>query len=520
MLGFNGEKFPSWRPKQDEVIENVLNTDTRFVLLEAPTGSGKTLVGSAIHKVQKLNGTVYCCTTKQLQDQYMKDFSDFAVDVKGRSNYPCLLPGVGDASKCLESDEFKCDHRGECPYRLRVEEARHAELACLNVWALMYQIRFASRFTNLSNREDEPHRTWLILDEADTLEDSLISFAAREITPKYCKKHYLTLPNFKSEDLDYWKGWLEQALNQLSQLIERAPKEETRNELRVVQQSLRFLFLSINDSWVVEVDEYEDKVKFVPTDVSALAHQLIFQHFDRILLMSASFCGDRIFTKVMGIPKKEYSYFKVPSYFPTYRRPVYYIPVANCKKSNEAQGSYSRIVDAVDTILDVFDTEKTIIHTVSNSRAKQLRDESQHAIEIYNSQEGKETMIGFRAGATQVLASPSLERGYDFPDDACRVNIVTKVPYPYWGSKSIQVRAKKNPEWYTWQAVQKIVQMTGRSTRNANDYSVSFILDSEFNTGLIKEKGAGPLFPDWWIQAVKVISIDKVTRELLEEASK
>lgn len=519
-LGEGFEKFPSWRPQQDTIVDNLLKSDKPYMLLEAPTGSGKTLVGTALHKLMGLDGTVYCCTTKQLQDQYMADFHSFAVDVKGRNNYPCLLPGVENASQCLDRKENPCEHKEECPYRLRVEEARKAEMAVLNVWALMFQIHFAKRFTNHTNREDEPHRKLLILDEADTLEDCLVSFASRELTPKYVKDHYLApQPDFKETDINYWTEWLEGALSKLEGYIERAPKEETKNELRVVQQNLRFLHDNLCDTWVVEVDENVAKVKFVPTDISSLAHQYIFQHFERVLLMSASFCGDSIYTRVMGISKDDYDYHKVPSYFPVHKRPIYYIPVANCTQRYEQQGSYYEVCEAVDKILEVFGKEQAIIHTVSNKRAEQLRDISKFPIEMYNSQDGKWSMEAFRDGEVRVLASPSLERGYDFPDDVCRVNIITKVPYPYWGSESIRVRAKKNNKWYAWQAVQKLVQMTGRSTRRDTDYSISFILDSEFNTGLIKDKGAGPLFPKWWTESIKVISLEDVTRELLKKAA-
>jgi len=516
-LGPGFEKFKEWRPQQDSTIQSLVDSDKDYLLLEAPTGSGKTLVGTSVHKVLHLSNTVYCCTTRFLQDQYMSDFSAFAVDVKGRNNYPCLLPGVQDASQCLDRKELPCNRKNECPYRIRVEEARKAEVAVLNTWALLFQIYYAGRFTNLTSREDEPRRELLILDEADSLEEVLVSFASQDITQKYVKKHYLPIPNFHSEDVNYWLEWVQEALDKLDALIGRAPSEEKKNELRVVQEKLKFIQKNLNDSWVVET--FEGGITLVPTDISALAHQHLFRHFNRILLMSASFCGDKIFTKIMGIPKDGYDYFKVPSYFPIHKRPIYYIPVANCTQRYEQQGSYEDIIKAVDKILGTF-SERTIIHTVSNDRAEQLKQDSSYPIEIYNAQDGRHNIALFREGVVRTLASPSLERGYDFPDDACRINIITKVPYLYWGSKSIQARAGKNRQWYSWQAVQKMVQMTGRSTRSASDYSISFILDSEFYEGLVQKKGGGPMFPDWWKDAIKPITLEEVTPKLLEEAKK
>jgi len=515
-LGPGFEKFRDWRPGQDSIIQKLLDSKKRFMFFEAPTGAGKTLPSTAFHKLSKLDYTVYCCVTKQLQDQYMNDFGAIAVDIKGRNNYTCLLPGVGSAAQCIDSKEYSCERKSECPYRIRVEEARKAEIAVLNVWALLFQIKFAARFTNNTTRKDEPHRHLLILDEADTLEDCLVSFASRQITPKYVRRYHLPTPDFYNEDIGYWLEWLQEALNVLDGLIYRAPAEELKNELRVAKQNLKFLFENLSDTWVVERNE--NGVAIVPTDISKLAHQYLFQHFDRILLMSASFCKDRIYAKIMGIPKEDYDYFKVPSYFPVHKRPIYYIPIANCTKKYEEQGSYTEIIEAVDKILDTYPYQ-TIIHTVSNSRAEQLKNLSKHPIEIYNAQDGKINMDFFRDGTIRVLASPSLERGHDFPDDACRVNIITKIPYLYWGSKSVQERLKrKGREWYIWQAVQKVIQMTGRSTRSDTDYSLSFILDSEFHEGLLP--GGGPLFPDWWRDAVKQITLEDVKPELLSEAAK
>lgn len=510
------EKFKSWRPRQEETIQNLIDSKERFKLLEAPTGSGKTLVGTAIHKLQNLYGTVYCCTTRKLQDQYMEDFGTFAVDVKGKSNYPCLLPGIEDASQCLDSQDFICGHKDSCPYRIRVEKARHAEMAVLNIWALLYQIKFAGRFTNDSWREDEPHRKLLILDEADTLEECLTSFASRQITSKYCKKYHLPLPDFEDESIDYWVSWMMETTQFLGGLIKRAPTEEVKNEHRVVEQNLKFLLGYLDNTWVVE--EIEGGVSFVPTQISSLAQSCLFEHFEEVVLMSASFCGDNIYTKVMGI--NDYEYFEVPSYIPPHKRPIYFIPVASCLQQDEDKGSYEEIRKVIDIILGTYH-EKTIIHTVSNSRAEQLVANSSFPISIYNSSDYHRVNIEeFLEGTVRILASPSLERGYDFRDDICRINIITKVPYPFWGSKSVQEKSRKHSKWYAWQAVQKIVQMTGRSTRNPNDYSLSFILDSAFKNSLIDKKGGGPLFPKWWAEAIKVIKVEDIKEELLEESKK
>lgn len=514
-LGPGFEKFPSWRPEQDTTLEKMLSSSSRFILFEGPTGSGKTIVNTALHKLGGFSNTVYCCSSKQLQDQYMGDFHSFAVDIKGRNNYPCQLPGVDSAAFCLDSVDYTCEERDKCEYKIRVEEARKAEVAVLNTWSLLYQIKYAGRFTNITKREDEPHRELLILDEADTLERVLTSFAGKSINKWYCKQNYLGVPDFSSESHSYWIDWLEQKLSLLVLKIDQTTIEEEKNKLRVAHSSLSFLHenLLLSDTWVIEADGY-DKVKFTPTDVSGMAERFLFQHFDRVLLSTASFCGVEMYTNYMGI--SEYEYFKVPSYFPKYKRPVYYFPVGSMGNKHE-EGTLSSLVETTDKILETFPSEKAIIHTVSNKRAEKIIMLSTHPIALFNSEnENKVTLSAFREGTLQYIISPSLERGYDFPDDMSRLNIIAKVPYSYLGDKSIQKKKELHPGWYEWVTVQRIVQMTGRTTRSSKDYSISFILDTDFRRLWDLKRS---LFPDWWQESCRQLLPQGLTPKLMEEAS-
>src|SRR5690606_38170931 len=91
--------FRSYRPGQLEAIEEVraaFAAGKRFVVLEAPTGSGKSAIGVTLAREA---GSAFVLTAqKVLQDQYLRDFEDLAV-MKGRSNYPCLVADkIGRAS--------------------------------------------------------------------------------------------------------------------------------------------------------------------------------------------------------------------------------------------------------------------------------------------------------------------------------------------------------------------------------------------------------------------------------------
>jgi len=92
--------FPmaDYRPGQKDAIEfaaNAFNNGKRIVIIEAPTGSGKSAVGMTLSDM--VNDSYYLTITKILQDQLAEDFGvdtdyhDPVVELKGRNAYPCTF---------------------------------------------------------------------------------------------------------------------------------------------------------------------------------------------------------------------------------------------------------------------------------------------------------------------------------------------------------------------------------------------------------------------------------------------
>ena len=153
-------RFPSWRPGQLETVEAVLAGRRRFSLVTAPTGSGKSLIAASV--VNPAAGCRDCegsgirdsggfdpqghpidvpcdhnvrpgfilTATRQLQDQYLLDFPDFA-ELRGISRYPCaavedtratrLPPAVGKQLHRMALGEVppnaKCAPCHDSPWR-------------------------------------------------------------------------------------------------------------------------------------------------------------------------------------------------------------------------------------------------------------------------------------------------------------------------------------------------------------------------------------------------------------------
>jgi ATP-dependent DNA helicase DinG len=76
----------------------------RFVVIEAPTGSGKS--GVAVTLAREASSAYLLTAQKLLQDQYGRDFPELAL-MKGRANYRCLVaPTHAAAAPCIAGRKF------------------------------------------------------------------------------------------------------------------------------------------------------------------------------------------------------------------------------------------------------------------------------------------------------------------------------------------------------------------------------------------------------------------------------
>ena len=94
-------------------ISDAFNSGYRCVLLEAPTGFGKSAVAIAL--ALTLGSSYVCTSTKDLQTQYSNDFP-YLKAAKGKNNFPCLLKqdfvdnGTYQCGICASSNPNECFH--------------------------------------------------------------------------------------------------------------------------------------------------------------------------------------------------------------------------------------------------------------------------------------------------------------------------------------------------------------------------------------------------------------------------
>jgi ATP-dependent DNA helicase DinG len=115
--------FPhnKFRNNQDSVIKQIceaFNTGYKHIILEAPTGFGKSAIAIAIART--LGSSYICTATKDLQTQYSRDYQFLKV-AKGKSNFLCRVKedfvesGKYLCSSCNSKTEIECKHTS-CEY--------------------------------------------------------------------------------------------------------------------------------------------------------------------------------------------------------------------------------------------------------------------------------------------------------------------------------------------------------------------------------------------------------------------
>jgi len=536
------DKFAEFRPNQWQAIVDImqhLESGVKVVMLSAPTGSGKTIIGEAVRRLMP-GKAVYCCTTKSLQDQIQRDF-DYAKTIKGRANYPTLTRPDLTADDCTatSANEYKCDwcpDRTLCPYQVAKGEAVDADLSILNIAYFL-----AETATRTSSQFGD--RELVIIDEADTMEGQLMANIEVVIGAGLRKQlGVYSLP--KKTVAKDWARWMQgEILPAVMRRRARLKAEANQlygKDVKKLRQAKRMDRLArrikdllkpskenpelkvIEDGWVMTGYEGEKDaeatVRFKPIRVNDYAHDALWDRGKQFLLMSATLISPDQMAEDLGLEDDDWAVVHLDSTFPPENRPVFVEAVTAVTNKTKAT-AYPKIVEAVDEIIEDNPGVRILVHTVSYHLTRHIYDNttSDRTMTYWNAGEREKTLARFLDVDDAVLLAPSFDRGIDLPEEDCQVIVIAKVPYPYLGDKQVSARlyARGGQSWYAVQTIRSMVQMTGRGMRSRDDWCDSYILDSSFRRLYRDNKR---LFPKWWREALVVSRHDPKYRGLVEAA--
>jgi len=422
-------KFKKWEGMQEDVIEKIVQSDKPLYMLDAPTGSGKSVIGVASsyiwrtdwlttralqgEKVTLPKRVIYVTRTKQLQDQLLKDFPGSRT-IKGRVNFPCLLnPGKFPeltADDCPHHGEHNpCDYLARCPYLLAKKEALAADIAVLNESYFLAEANGPGQFSGAD---------FVILDEIDSLENALMNSIAMHVSEDVLKQ----LDAGRPADWSDWRSWVlwwNQSITPRERkvaLLAAAQNDMPENlwgdrEIRLNRRLRRLDNFNNNlQTFMVEtirqmlnhsgvtapfatgmveiteamkvtvtgketpfvIQEHYDKTRQIdgydlkPVSVRNFAQERLWKHGKRFLGMSGTILSPVVVARELGVQEVNYDYRQIPSPFDVAKRPIYYYPVVNMRKQNiDAGEAIPKILTTVDTLLKKYANAKVLIHTVS-----------------------------------------------------------------------------------------------------------------------------------------------------------
>jgi len=372
-------------------------------------------------------------------------------------------------------------------------------------------------------------RNLLILDEAHQLESEVGDFKSFTIRRNMLPFLKMQMPDNRVEEIETWIDFCIELKEKMFEFAERAERIIERSNQKVMSEPFTeknlidtreretSLAAAIDDmkakkdNWIVSNLQYDasnqlQKVALVPLDISG--------YFDPILdkgkvtlFMSATILSKDNLCKTAGLEPDKVKFIRIEeSDFPVKNRLIHMENVAWLSAKTMSE-SLPKIAKAVDKIMSMpkHKNEKGIIHTTSYSQLQFIKDNiskenMDRLIETGSKLDRSEVLERhYSSKKPTVLISPSLHLGVDLKDDLSRFQIIVKVPYPDLTDKRIAKMKERDPKWYTWNTVLRLVQAYGRSVRSKDDYATTYLLDSSISFLL---KSAQDIVPKWFTEAI------------------
>lgn len=217
-------------------------------------------------------------------------------------------------------------------------------------------------------------------------------------------------------------------------------------------------------------------------------NDLLFDNGRHFLIMSASMIPALV-AETMGISEDDYEVVEADNDFSPLANPVFVRPVGYITNQRPQT---DRLVRWIDTHLSTA-TANGVIHTSSDRQTQEILNLTKYP-ERFIWPKGSGRAAAFERfknageGAGAVLISASAHEGQDFPDNECRWQIITKVPYADLSSPHVRARRQERPDVYQLEALQRIQQACGRGARHSDDFCVNYILDANV-IGLYEKRG-------------------------------
>lgn len=492
-------------------INLAINEGYKNIILEAGTGIGKSAIATTLANMY--DDSYILTMTKQLQEQYLEDFGEMLVEIKGKGNYKCNYKGNCDF--CIRA-EYNIARCSDCNYLIAFRKAKKSKNVITN-YDFMYRV-------GVDNQMLDP-RQLLILDEAHNLERKMLMLSSHLLNREYISTKFgidifealmkgeKSYNHIKSES-DYWIDVCEKLMKACGEniekiggtgkevqvtldefesnpskyssidYIEKQILESDLKEFNSIKLGLesKDLIIDVPDFKSIKENKMDISAEFKPYSVSDATQNLLSFGETRIFLTGT--LGDmKKFCQWNNINPDNTYYIYEKSPFDVSNRPIYRDFVGNMSGSrrNVPNWKNKRAISKIKQLIGKYPNQKGVIHTSSNEQAFWIMDNlKEYNLLFVGGESRNEVLKEFNESKDDaILIGASIKDGVDLKGDLCRFQIVFKVPYPQL-NEQVKYRKSLDPSWYYYQAVMAIMQAYGRGIRDKGDYCDMYIIDSNF----------------------------------------
>lgn len=486
---------------QPEAIDDLIKLDD--TLLSSHTGSGKTLVFLAASHLMK-TPTLVIEPRKFLQEQVAMYYND--VMIYGRTHYkcryandaskaPCSLKSIDDDGKTifyhydakkdiLESHLYPCQG---CEY-IKAKMIAQQSLAGGGV--------VICNFGNFWSYLKSAHL--VIIDEADLFFKSVTN-AIKMKTIKSLKENVKDTLDEELQninvDLEHIEALIKNIkLNDKDNYIQSAKRyEDLKNKREKINFYLEHHDMCFQYSHTSsKTKETEFFVEMNPKYIDVLKRKLFSNK--RLIVVTAT--------------PSDFNSKNVINYSVPQRTRIFYAPIGNLTRTNVfTRNNQHLIKDLADFILTMqsvfsakYDTNKILIHTgnISGHAYELMKHLPIERCVLHERGKLLETIERFKTDSFKnILLVVGAEYGLDIGD--INLQFIAKIPYQDFNSRIREIQktmSKKDfDEWYSVDALNRLIQSAGRAGRGANAFGVTIICDSKFKELYFKYKQN---FPKWF----------------------
>lgn len=529
--------FKGYNPRNSQIklinqINHAIGEGYKNIILEAGTGTGKSAIATTLANMY--DDSYILTMTKQLQEQYLDDFGDMLVEIKGRGNYECNYTGHCDFCIKAEYNLRRCE---DCDYNLAFKRAQEAENVITN-YDFLYYAGVANPL--LDSRE------LLILDEAHNLERKILMLSSSELNREYISTKFgidifeplmhgtKSLTGLKKNSR-YWVQLCDDLVNECKKRIKKIEGDANKSvqvtldefendpskysnfdyiEKQNLEQDMKsFASISLGLSHNELIIDLPDKKSILDNQMDISAEFKPFSVVDdtQKLLGMGNICifltgtlgSKEKFCEWNNINPEETYYIYEKSPFDVENRPIY-VDFA-CRMSGFRRGipnwKNKRAINKIKEILDNHKGQKGVIHTSSNQQAFWIMDNlKEYNLMFVGGSDRNRILKEFTESSNNIiLIGASIKDGVDFKGDLCRFQIVFKVPYPQL-NEQVKYRMDLDPKWFYYQTVMALMQAYGRGIRDVDDWCDMYIIDSSFKQLFDYNRG---FFNEYFIEAIQ-----------------